>query len=47
MENKINVDNIKKELNEQLIRKEWMWRQKFREEWIRDGDANPKFFHIF
>ncbi|XP_057871172.2 uncharacterized protein LOC131077646 [Cryptomeria japonica] len=36
---------LKQELAEILLREECFWRDKSRELWIREGNANMKFFH--
>lgn len=37
---------LKKEFNEQLICKEWFWKQKSTEECVKTSDANTKIFHL-
>ena len=39
------IQGLKKEINETLIRKEVMWSQRSRALWIKCGDCNTKFFH--
>ncbi|KAG8387939.1 hypothetical protein BUALT_Bualt02G0073400 [Buddleja alternifolia] len=34
------------DLNELLKREELMWRQRAKQKWIEDGDANTRFFHL-
>lgn len=43
---KVKERQLKKEINKQLIRKEWFWRQKSREECVKTRDANTKIFHL-
>lgn len=40
-----NMKKIKQELAEALREEELFWRQKCREEWLRAGDRNTKYFH--
>ena len=39
------IQGLKKEINEILIREEVMWNQRSRALWIKCGDRNTKFFH--
>ena len=39
------IQGLKKEINEILIREEVMWSQRSRALWIKCGDCNTKFFH--
>lgn len=39
------IQTLKKEINEILIREEMMWNQRSRTLWIKCGDRNIKFFH--
>jgi hypothetical protein len=38
--------NLQGELNEWLRRNEVLWKQKSREQWLKDGDKNSKSFHL-
>lgn len=42
-ENKLLELKLQKELNETLIRKDMIWKQKSRELWLKDGDKNSIF----
>ncbi|KAL0408606.1 UNVERIFIED_CONTAM: putative ribonuclease H protein [Sesamum radiatum] len=39
-------NNLQLELDEQLKRIETKWRQKAKQKWLEDGDANTKYFHL-
>ena len=39
------IQEVKKEINETLIRKKVMWNQRSRELWLKCGDRNTKVFH--
>ena len=39
------IQGLKKEINETLIKEEVMWNQRSRALWIKCGDRNTKFFH--
>ena len=39
------IQGLKKEMNEMLVREEIMWSQRSRALWIKWGDRNTKFFH--
>ena len=39
------IQALKKEINETMIREEMMWNQRSRAVWVKCGDQNTKFFH--
>lgn len=39
------IQGLKKEINEMILREEMMWNQRSRALWIKCGDRNTKFFH--
>lgn len=41
------INQLKRELDEHLVRKDIMWMERSREMWIRYRDGNTKFFHLW
>lgn len=39
-------ENLQHELDIWLAREETLWRQKAKDKWLNDGDANTRYFHI-
>ena len=39
------IEGLRKEINEVLIKEEVMWSQRSRALWMKCGDQNTKFFH--
>ncbi|KAG8363667.1 hypothetical protein BUALT_Bualt19G0046300 [Buddleja alternifolia] len=46
IENRHMEDALVGDLNELLMREEIMWRQRAKQKWLKDGDANTRFFHL-
>ncbi|KAK8972435.1 hypothetical protein V6N11_018623 [Hibiscus sabdariffa] len=42
---KDSEENLKQELDDVLKQEETMWYQRFRSQWIMDGDRNTKYYH--
>ena len=41
----VEIQVLKNEINEMMLREEMMWNQRSRALWIKCGDRNTKFFH--
>lgn len=39
------IQALKKEINETLVREEVLWNQRSRALWLKCGDRNTRFFH--
>ncbi|KAL0380236.1 UNVERIFIED_CONTAM: hypothetical protein Sangu_0087900 [Sesamum angustifolium] len=46
IENLALEEALQVELDEQYKRVEVMWKQKAKQRWLQDGDANTRFFHL-
>lgn len=44
---RLSERSLQSELWEVLKRKDMRWPQKLRETWLKDGNRNSKFFHLF
>lgn len=42
--NKVEIDSLMKGMDELLYREEIMWLQRFKIQWLKEGDRNTKFF---
>lgn len=45
-ENRHTESHLQAQLDEELLRRDTIWKQKSRELWVKDGDRNSKFFHL-
>ena len=39
------IYEVRREINEMLVREEVMWKQRSKALWLKCGDKNTKFFH--
>lgn len=44
--NRDEIRRIKSQINNILIYEEIYWKQRSKENWLREGDKNTKFFHL-